>query len=84
MRHDVTAPVSVRLDADVRATLESEAQSQGIGLATLLRQVAADAARDVRRKRIRAASEAVARHIAESPDAKAFSESWGEPDWRGV
>jgi len=38
----VTASVSVRLDDDVRATLESEAQSQGIGLAILLRQVAAD------------------------------------------
>jgi GNAT superfamily N-acetyltransferase len=80
----VTAPISVRLDADVRAMLESEAQSQGIGLATLLRQLAADAARDVRRKRMRAASEAVARHIAESPDAKAFTESWGAPDWHGL
>ena len=80
----MTAPISVRLDADVRATLESEAQSQGIGLATLLRQLAADAARDVRRKRMRAASEAVARHIAESPAAKAFTESWGAPDWHGL
>jgi hypothetical protein len=50
----------------------------------LLRQLATDAARDVRRKRMRAASEAVARHIAESPDAKAFTESWGAPDWHGL
>jgi hypothetical protein len=40
-------PISVRLDDDVRTTLE--ARSRGIGLETLLRQPAADAAREVHR-----------------------------------
>jgi hypothetical protein len=80
----MTAPISVRLDDDVRATLEGEAKTRGIGLATFLRQLAADAARDVRRKHIRAASAAVARHIAETPDATEFDEFWSNPDWRGL
>ena len=80
----MTAPISIRLDAEVRATLETEAKSQGIGLATLLRQLAADAARDVRRRQIRTASVAVAQHIADSPDAKSFNEAWTTPDWRGL
>ena len=53
MAKPMTAPISVRLDDDVRTTLEAEARSRGIGLATLLRQLAAEAAREVRRKRIR-------------------------------
>ncbi len=84
MNAAMTAPISVRLDDDVRVTLEAEAKTRGIGLATFLRQLAADAARDVRRKRIRAASEAVARHIAGSPDAREFAEFWGTPDWEKV
>ena len=47
------APVSVRLDDDVRRTLEGEAKDRGVGLATYLRQIAAEAARDARRKHIR-------------------------------
>lgn len=77
----MTAPISVRLDDDVRATLEADAKSRGIGLATYLRLIAADAAREVRRKRIRAESKAVARHIAESQEAREFSEFWSNPDW---
>jgi hypothetical protein len=77
----MSAPISIRLDDDVRATLEAEARDRGIGLATYLRQLAADAAREVRRKRIRAASEAVAHHIAGSPEGREFSEFWGTPDW---
>lgn len=75
------APISVRLDDEVRTTLESEASARGIGLATYLRQLAADAAREVRRKRIREASEAVGRYIAENPEAREFSEFWGTPCW---
>ena len=71
------APVSVRLDDDVREILEAEAQSQGIGLATYLRRPASDAAREARRARIRAESAAVARYIAENPEAQAFMEDWG-------
>ena len=54
----VSAPISLRLDPDVRETLETEARAQGLGLASYLRQLAAKAARDVRRARIRAESEA--------------------------
>ena len=50
----MTAPISVRLDDDVRRTLDAEARRRGIGLATLLRQLAAEAAREVHRKRIHA------------------------------
>lgn len=75
----MTPPISVRLDDNVRATLEAEAKDRGIGLATLLRQLAADAAREVRRKRIRAQSEAVGRYVAENPEAREFYEFWGTP-----
>jgi hypothetical protein len=75
----MTAPISIRLDPEVRQTLEAEARQRGIGLASYLRQLAAQAARDVRSARIRAESEAVARHIAADPDARAFVEDWGTP-----
>lgn len=75
----MTVPISVRLDEDVRATLEAEAKDRGIGLATYLRQLAAEAARDVRRKRIRAQSAAVGRYVVENPAARAFYEDWGTP-----
>jgi GNAT superfamily N-acetyltransferase len=72
-------PISVRLDDDVRTTLEAEAKSRGIGLATLLRQLAAEAAREVRRKRIHAQSEAVGHYVAANPEAREFYEFWGTP-----
>ena len=76
-------PISIRLDPDVRETLETAARAQGIGLATYLRELARLAARDVRRARIRAQSEAVANHIATDPDARAFAEDWATPDRPG-
>jgi hypothetical protein len=75
----MSAPISIRLDDKVRTELEAEAKQRGIGLATYLRHLAADAAREVRRKRIRAQSEAVARYIAENPEAREFYEFWGTP-----
>jgi len=75
----MTAPISIRLDTEVRDILESEARARGIGLASYLRQLAAEAARDVRRARIRAESETVARYVAANPDARAFVEDWGTP-----
>ena len=51
-------PISIRLDDEVRAELEAQAQSRGIGLATLLRDLATEAARATRRARIRQASAA--------------------------
>jgi hypothetical protein len=76
----MTAPISVRLDDDVRQELESQAQAQGIGLTTLLRNLANQAARDAKRARIRADSKRVAAVIATSPEAKAFYDFWGTPD----
>ena len=73
-------PISIRLDDDVRSELEDQAQSRGIGLATLLRELATQAARDARRARIREASSAVATHVAGSAEARAFYESWGTPN----
>lgn len=73
------APISVRLDDGVRAELESQARAKGIGLATLLRDLAANAARDARRARIREGSERVAKYVASSPEAQAFFEDWGTP-----
>jgi hypothetical protein len=79
----MTAPISIRLDDEVRQTLEAEARSRNIGLATLLRQIAAEAARQVRRQRIREQTEAVGRYIANNPEAKEFAEFWGTPRQEG-
>ena len=79
----MAAPVSIRLDDDVRKTLETEARSRNIGLATLLRQIAAEAARQVKRQRIREQTEAVGRYIANHPEAKEFAEFWGTPRQEG-
>jgi hypothetical protein len=80
----MAGPVSIRLDDEVRATLEAEARSRNIGLATLLRQIAKEAARQVKRKRIREQSEAVGRYVASHPEAKEFCEFWGTPRQEGL
>jgi len=80
----MAAPISVRLDEDVRATLAVETRNRGIGLATYLRQLATEAAREIRRNAIRAHSAAVARQIAENPEAKDFAEFWGTPRSEGL
>ena len=72
-------PISIRLDDDVRDELEAQARRQGIGLATLLRDLATRAARDARRARIRSASEHVGHHVASSAEARQFYEDWGTP-----
>ena len=75
----MTTPISIRLDPDVRDTLEAEARIRGIGLSSYLRDLAKQAARDVRRARIRAESEKVAAYVAQNPEAKAFFDDWGTP-----
>ena len=72
-------PISIRLDDDIRDELEAQAQTRGIGLSTLLRELATKAARDARRARIREASAEVGRHVQTSPEARAFYEGWGTP-----
>jgi hypothetical protein len=47
----VGVPISIRLDDDVRDELEVQARSRGIGVATLLRDLATGAAREARRAR---------------------------------
>ena len=73
-------PISIRLDDDVRNELEAQASARGIGLATLIRDLATDAARQARRARIRAQSEAIAAHVAASKEAREVCEFWGTPD----
>lgn len=73
------APISVRLDDDVRITLEREATDRGIGLATYLRQLAAEAAREARRRQIREQSAQVGKHVAGHEGAAAFYDTWGAP-----
>ena len=80
----MAAPISIRLDDEVRETLEAEARSRNIGLATLLRQIAKEAARQVKRKRIREQSETVGRYVASHPEAKEFCEFWGTPRQEGL
>lgn len=75
----MSVPISIRLDDDVRDELEAEARSRGIGLATLLRDLATEAAREARRTRIRKASAAVGEHVANSAEGRAFYEEWGTP-----
>jgi hypothetical protein len=72
-------PISIRLDDDVRDELEAQARSRGIGLATLLRELATRAAREARRCRIRQDSAKVGSHAAASADGQAFYEAWGTP-----
>jgi hypothetical protein len=72
-------PISIRLDDDVRAELEAQARARGIGLATLLRDLATMAAREARRSRIRQASAVIGVHVATSAEGQAFYEDWGTP-----
>jgi len=75
----MAAPISVRLDDDVKETLEAEARARRIGLSTYLRQIAMEAAMRLRRERIRAQSRAVGEYVAASPGAAAFYQEWGTP-----
>lgn len=73
----VIAPVSVRLDDDVREVLEEEARHRHIGLSTYLRQIASEAAERARRDRIRLQSAVVGAYVSGSPQARGFYEDWG-------
>ena len=73
------APISVRLDDEVRRTLEIEARSRRMGLSAFLRQIATEAAEQLRRDRIKQQSRAVGDYIAQSAEAADFYEDWGTP-----
>ncbi len=79
----MTSPISVRLDDEVRKTLEMEARARRIGLSTFLRKIAEEAAARLRRERIRAQSRAVGEYVARSPEATAFYEEIGTPRQEG-
>jgi len=68
--------IPIRPGDTFRAPLEADVRDRGIGLATLLRQRAADATRGARRTGTRAQSAVVARHIAGNPGTRAFYEDW--------
>jgi hypothetical protein len=76
--------ISIRLDDAVRQILEAEARSRNLALATLLGEIATEAARQIKRRRIREQSEAVGRYAASSPEAAAFFEFWGTPRQEGL
>jgi hypothetical protein len=80
----MASPISIRLDEQVREELEAQARARNIGLATLLRQIATEAARQAKRKRIREQSEAVGRYVASNPEAQEFYEFWGTPRVEGL
>jgi hypothetical protein len=69
----MSVQISVRPDDEVRAELEEQARAKGIGLATLLRDLATRAARDAKRARIREEGANVGARVAASPEAAAFS-----------
>ena len=84
MGNTMSAPISVRLDQEVRDILEAEARHKNVGLSTLLRQIATEAAKEARRRRIRKQTEAVGKYAAANPDAAEFFEDWGTPTAEGV
>jgi hypothetical protein len=72
----MNSPISVRLDDEVRATLEADAMEHGIGLATYLRNMATDRAKLVRKAKVRAESRHVAERNRDDPDAREFYDFW--------
>lgn len=80
----MASPISIRLDEQVREELEAQARARNIGLATLLRQIATEAARQAKRKRIREQTEAVGRYVASNPEAAEFCDFWGTPRQEGL
>ena len=72
-------PISIRLDDDIRDELEAQARARGVGLATLLRDLATRAARDAQRARIHRASEAIGHRVVGDAEARAFYEEIGTP-----
>jgi hypothetical protein len=76
-------PISIRLEDDIRGTLERDAAQHGVGLATYLRDLATERARSVRKAEIRAQSRGVGESVRQDPDARAFYEAWGTPSAEG-
>ena len=71
--------LTIRLDAEDRAVLETTAQRRGQGLSTFVRELAEAEARRLRREAIRAEGERIVAHLAENPGAQAEMEEIGTP-----
>lgn len=71
--------VTIRLRGDDRDTLEHEARERGLGLSTLLRDLAEAEARRLRRLAIRADGQDVVDHLKRSPAARRELEDLGTP-----
>lgn len=75
----MSATVSIRLDDATQAMLETEAQARHLGLSVAIRELACEAAKEAKRKRIREQTKAVAEYVARNPEAQEFFEFWGTP-----
>jgi uncharacterized protein (DUF1778 family) len=71
--------LSIRLDAEDRAALETAARARGKGLSAYVRELAEAEARHLRRAAIRADGEQVMAHLAEHPEAEGELEAYGTP-----
>lgn len=71
--------LTIRLDAQDRAVLETAARRHGKGLSAFVREIAEAAARDIRRDMIRADGERVMKHLATSPEARTELDELGVP-----
>jgi hypothetical protein len=80
----MSAVVSVRLDDAAQAMLEIEAEKRQLGLSAAIRELACEAAKEAKRRRVREGSARVARHIAENPEAAEFMEFWTTPRVEGL
>jgi hypothetical protein len=80
----MSAVVSIRLDDASQAMFEREAEVRQLALSAAIRELATEAAREARRKRIREGSAKVARHIAANPEAAEFNEFWTTPRIEGL
>jgi hypothetical protein len=76
-------PVSVRLDDEIRKTLDEEARSRKMGLSAYLGEIATMEARRIRRERIRQQSRAMGAYIAATPEAREFYDEAGAPKAEG-
>ena len=71
--------LTIRLDAEDRATLEEVARKQGTGLSSFVRDLAEAEARRVRRAAIRADGLRVVAHLAGRLEAEAELDELGTP-----
>lgn len=71
------SPISLRLDPEVRMLLERDASAHGMGLATYLRDLATQRAREIRKAAIRAQSRELGERARGSAEVETFYEEVG-------